>query len=81
MIDLLAEDSSIKDVAVAATDDAIAPQLEKLRARHQLDADGEHPVACVIRSGDPVLLPEMTSALLRSFAQGSEHAKFMIDHG
>jgi PAS domain S-box-containing protein len=81
VIDLLDEDGSIRDVAVVANENEIARQLEQLRARHQLDRNGEHPVACVIRSGNPVLLPEMTSTLLRSFAQGSEHAKFMIDNG
>jgi PAS domain S-box-containing protein len=81
VIDLLDEDGTIRDVAVAAADEEIARGLEQLRARHQLDPGGEHPVARVIRSGEPVLLPEMTSMLLSSFAQGSEHAKFMIDHG
>jgi PAS domain S-box-containing protein len=80
VIDLLDEDGSIRDVAVAAADERIARDLEELRSRHQLDPNGEHPVARVIRSGEPVLLPEMTSALLGSFAQGSEHARFMIDH-
>jgi serine phosphatase RsbU (regulator of sigma subunit) len=81
VIDLRDEDGSIRDVAVAATDEEIARGLEELRARHQLDPHGQHPVARVIRSGDPVLLPEMTSTLLKSFAQGSEHARFMIEHG
>ena len=81
VIDLRDEDGSVKDVAVAASDERIARALEKLRRRFHLDPEGEHPVARVIRSGDPVLLPEMTSTLLRSFAQGSEHAQFMIDHG
>ncbi len=81
VIDLLDEDGTIRDVAVAAADEEIARGLEELRARHGLDPDGEHPVARVIRSGEPVLLEEMTSMLLSSFAQGSEHAKFMIDHG
>jgi PAS domain S-box-containing protein len=81
VIDLLDEDGSIRDVAVAAADEQIARGLEELRSRHPLDPDGEHPVARVIRGGEPVLLPEMTSRLLRSFAQGSEHARFMIDNG
>jgi PAS domain S-box-containing protein len=81
VIDLRDEDGSIRDVAVAATDDTIAHDLEALRADYPLDPAGEHPVARVIRSGEPVLLPEMTDALLRSFAQGSKHAAFMIEHG
>jgi serine phosphatase RsbU (regulator of sigma subunit) len=81
VIDLRDEDGSIRDVAVASADDELARELEELRASYPLDPHGEHPVAQVMRSGDPVLLPEMTSALLSSFAQGSKHAKFMIDHG
>jgi PAS domain S-box-containing protein len=80
VIDLLDEDGSIRDVAVTAADEKIARGLEELRRRYRLDPHGEHPVARVIRSGEPVLLPEMTSRLLSSFAQGSEHARFMIDN-
>lgn len=81
VIDLLDEDGTIKDVAVAATDPEIAAELERLRTRYPLDPEGGHPVAKVIRGGTAELLPEMTSTLLGSFAQGSEHAKFMIEHG
>jgi len=81
VIDLRDDDGSIRDVAVAAARDGIAHGLEELRSRHPLDPGGEHPVARVIRSGEPELLPEMTSMLLSSFAQGSEHARFMIDNG
>jgi PAS domain S-box-containing protein len=81
VIDLLDEDGSIKDVAVASADEGVARELESLRARYPLDPAGEHPVAQVLRSGEPELLEEMTSMLLSSFAQGSEHARFMIDQG
>jgi PAS domain S-box-containing protein len=81
VIDLLDEHGSIKDVAVASADEEIARELEALRERYPLDPSGEHPVAQVLRSGEPVLLEEMTNMLLTSFAQGSEHARFMIDHG
>jgi PAS domain S-box-containing protein len=79
-IDLLDEDGSITEVAVASADPELAPALEEMRRRHPLDPQGEHPVARVIRSGKPELLAEMTELLLRSFAQGSEHARFMIEH-
>jgi len=45
-----------------------------------LDPGGEHPVARVIRSGEPLVFADMTPALLHSFAQGDEHLRFMIDH-
>jgi serine phosphatase RsbU (regulator of sigma subunit) len=81
VIDLRDEDGSIRDVAVASAEDGLARELEELRASYPLDPRGEHPVAQVIRDGEPVLLPEMTSARLSSFAQGSKHAQFMIEHG
>ncbi len=81
VIDLRDEDGSIRDVAVVSANATIARELEKLRTAYPLDPEGEHPVARVIRSGEPVLLPEMTDALLSSFAQGSKHAEFMIEHG
>jgi PAS domain S-box-containing protein len=81
VIDLRDEDGTIMDVAVVATEETLARELEELRTRYPLDPAGEHPVARVIRSGQPVLLAEMTDALLRSFAQGSEHARFMVEHG
>ena len=80
VIDLREGQDSIREVAVAASDSQIAVALEALRRRHPLDPDGEHPVARVIRSGEPVLLAEMNDMLMRSFAQGSEHARFMIDN-
>lgn len=80
VIDLLDEGGTIDEVAVAAADPGIAPALEEMRRRHPLDPDGEHPVARVIRSGEPLLLAEMSDLLMRSFAQGSEHARFMIEH-
>jgi PAS domain S-box-containing protein len=80
VIDLLDDDGSIRDVAVVAKQQEIAEQLERLRGTYPLDPEGEHPVARVIRSGEAELLPEMTSMLLSSFAQGSVHAQFMIDH-
>ncbi|HEV7937690.1 MAG TPA: GAF domain-containing protein, partial [Solirubrobacteraceae bacterium] len=80
VIDLRDEDGSIRDVAVACVQAELARELGELRVEYPLDPEGEHPVAQVLRSGQPVLLPEMTSTLLSSFAQGSKHAEFMIDH-
>src|SRR5665213_886710 len=78
VIDLLDDDGRIDDVAVSAANEEIAAGIEQLRARFPLDPDGEHPVARVIRGGQPVLLAEMADTSLRSFAQGSVHAEFMI---
>jgi PAS domain S-box-containing protein len=81
VIDLLERDGSIRQMAVASADELVASELQALRERQRLNPDGEHPVARVIRSGEPELLPVMTGTQLRSFAEGSEHARFMLDHG
>jgi PAS domain S-box-containing protein len=81
VIDLRDDDGTIRDVAVACEQAQLARELEELRGAYPLDPGGEHPVAQVLRSGEPTLLPEMSSKLLSSFAQGSKHAEFMIDHG
>jgi PAS domain S-box-containing protein len=78
VIDLLDEEGAINDVAVVAADEEIARGLEALRARSSLDPNGEHPVARVIRSGRPELLPEMADSSLRTFAEDASHAEFMI---
>jgi PAS domain S-box-containing protein len=80
VIDLLDDDGSIRKVAVAADDERVARGLEELRRRHPVDPDGGHPVARVIRSGEPELLAEMSSTRLKGFAQSAAHADFMIDN-
>jgi PAS domain S-box-containing protein len=80
-IDLLVDDGSVRELAVAAADANIARALEELRARYPVDPDGEHPIARVIRSGEPELLPEVSEGVLCPIGQGSEHARFLIDHG
>jgi serine phosphatase RsbU (regulator of sigma subunit)/PAS domain-containing protein len=78
VIDLLDEQGAINDVAVVAADAEIARGLEALRERAPLDPNGEHPVARVIRSGQPELLVEMADSSLRTFAENTTHAEFMI---
>src|SRR5438105_2367751 len=79
VIDMQAPAGSIREVAIAAADQRVGRDLEALRERFPLDPQGDHPVARVIRSGDPLLLADMSSALLESFAQGAEHASFMLE--
>jgi PAS domain S-box-containing protein len=80
VIDLRLEDGAIRRMAVASVDREIAHKLERLRERGQLDPAGEHPVARVIRSGEAELLAQLSDDQLHSFAEGAEHARFMLDH-
>lgn len=81
VIDLRDREGAISELAAASADPELAARLEGLRSRFPLDPVGEHPVARVIASGEAQLLPEMSAELLRSFAQGSEHARFMVANG
>jgi PAS domain S-box-containing protein len=78
VIDLSNGEGAISELAAASADPELARRLEELRSRLPLDARGPHPVARVIRSGEAELLAEMSGEKLRSFAQASEHARFMI---
>ncbi len=78
VIDLRDREGAIGELAAASADPTLSKRLEALRSRFPLDPAGAHPVAEVIRSGEAQLLGDMSSDLLRSFAQGSEHARFMI---
>ncbi|HME01797.1 MAG TPA: hypothetical protein VKG38_02045, partial [Solirubrobacteraceae bacterium] len=79
VIDLRGEDGTISEVAVVSGEARLAEQLEAMRRTHPLDPAGAHPVARVIRTGEPVLLPEMSNQQLDSFAAADEHARFMIE--
>jgi PAS domain S-box-containing protein len=81
VIDLSQDDGSIRGTAVAAADEAMAAELDELRRRHPLDPAGEHPAARVIRTGEPILMAEVTEALLESFAVASPRARFVLDNG
>lgn len=81
VIDLQDERGTISELAAASTDPQLARRLEGLRESHPLDPAGEHPVARVIRTGEAELLAEMSPQSLRSFAAGSDHARFMIESG
>ncbi len=81
VIDLLEADGSIRQMAVAASDEEVARGLRTLSERQQLNPAGEHPVARVIRSGEAELVAHMSPEEIDTFSEGSEHAHFMIEHG
>ena len=81
VIDLLEDDGSIRGAAVAARDESVVAELEQLHERHPLDPSGDHPAARVIRTGEPILLGQISDALLASYAAGSERGRFVITHG
>ncbi|MEA2159528.1 MAG: hypothetical protein QOD66_1908 [Solirubrobacteraceae bacterium] len=77
VIDLLDDDGSVHTAVAAAADPARARDVETMREAHPLALDGSHPVAAVLRSAQPVLLPAMTPNFLRGIAAGHEHFELM----
>lgn len=79
VIDVLTEDGSIRGAVAAAGEDVEqAAAIEQIRREYPLDAGGAHPVAQVLRTGEAMLLPEMSAESLRQFAQGDEHYALML---
>ncbi len=77
VVDLLDDDGSVHTAVAAAPDPAYAREIERMREAHPLALDGSHPVASVLRSAQPVLLPAMSPTFLRDIAEGSEHFELM----
>ncbi len=82
VIDLLDRDGTIGSTVAASLDPAVAPGVEQMRRRNPLDPDGSHPVAQVLRSGRPLVIPDLTDDLtLAAAAQSDEHQRFMREAG
>ena len=77
VIDLIAPEGAIREVAVAALDEVSALQLEEIRERHPIDPAGPHPVARAIRSGGPLALDRFTEQDCQAVAQSDEHLSFI----
>lgn len=78
VIDFLRADGRIGDSVVAATMPGAAERLERIRRESPLDPEGEHPVARVLRAGEPMIwrdlkAPEVAAAI----AQNVEHRALM----
>src|SRR5581483_7925964 len=78
----LDRDGTIGSTVAASLDPAVAPGVEQMRRRNPLDPDGSHPVAQVLRSGRPLVIPDLTDDLtLAAAAQSDEHQRFMREAG
>ena len=78
VIDLLADDGSIRGAVVASGGERErADLLEQIRREHPIDINGSHPVAEVMRTGKAVLLPELDEQAIREIAQSDEHLELI----
>ena len=70
---------TIRRVAASHADPARRREVEALRDRYPPSPQGKHPVARVLRTGQPELSPYMTEAFVRETARDDEHLRIIQD--
>jgi len=81
LVDLLADDGSIRQMAVAHRDQAKERLARELRDRYPPDPETEHPVWKVLRSGRPLLAEEVTEEELAGRARDARHLEMLRELG
>jgi len=75
------EDGEVRRVAGACADAANAPLLRQLEERYPPGRDSPQPAAIVLRSGEALLLPEMSDERLRGFCVDDDHVSLILALG
>jgi PAS domain S-box-containing protein len=73
IIDLVEPGGAPYQMAVAPDDPALAERLLAVRRRFPLDLTSAHPVARVLRDGQPLLIAEVTDAYGQAVGRTAEH--------
>jgi serine phosphatase RsbU (regulator of sigma subunit) len=82
VIDLLRSDGSIGDSVAAAVQPGVAQRMERIRGEFSLDPLGEHPVARALRSGEAVVIEDLTDPHeIELVAQTGEHRELIVAAG
>jgi PAS domain S-box-containing protein len=82
IIDFVRPDGRIGDSVAAAAMPGAAERLEAIRREAPLAADGDHPVAQVLRAGEPMILRDLKRPeVAESVAQTEAHQELMEDAG
>jgi predicted ATPase/signal transduction histidine kinase/tRNA A-37 threonylcarbamoyl transferase component Bud32 len=81
VIDLLLDGREVRRVAGAHADPAKEPLIQELQRRYPPRWDSPHPAARVLRSGEPLLIPELSDDELRSTCEDDEHARIIRELG
>jgi predicted ATPase/GAF domain-containing protein len=77
----LVEGREVRRVAGACADPAKEPLLEQLRRRHPARWDSPHPASRCLRSGEAILLPEITDDLHRRYTEDDDHFELVCALG
>lgn len=81
IIDLVGAGGAIRQAAAAHVDPAKEQRARALRRRFPPEAQPERGVAWVIRTGKPVLFPELEDVEWLAGALGAEHPEFLRELG
>ncbi len=77
VIDLVDERGHFELTVAASQEPDQARAVEMMREANGLDLSSGHPVALVLRNGEPMLLPAMSTRFLSEIAQSHDHFKLM----
>jgi PAS domain S-box-containing protein len=82
IIDFIRADGRIGDSVVAAAIPGAAERLEEIRRESPLELEGDHPVAQVLRGGEPMIWRDLKEpAVAAAVAQTREHRELIDDAG
>src|SRR6266540_1248206 len=81
VIDVVQDGREIRRLGGAHSDPAKEPLLQELQRRYPPRSDSAHPSARVLRTGGPLLLPELSDDDVRSFCEDDEHARIIRELG
>lgn len=77
----ITEDGTLRSVAVAHRDPAKAALAREVRERFPPDPDAPGGLAETIRSGTPLLVPQITDAMLTAGSRNEEHLRRLRELG
>src|SRR4029079_17111175 len=80
-VELIADDGSLRNVAVAHVEPEQVELAHDLRTRYPPDPEAEVGVPQVTRSGVPELYPEIPDELLEETAEDDEHLRLIRELG
>jgi PAS domain S-box-containing protein len=82
IVDFIREDGLVGDSVAASAIPEAAERLERIRHESPLDPDGEHPVAQVLRSGEPTVWRDLKHPeVADTVAQTDEHRALIDETG
>ncbi|WP_437301762.1 AAA family ATPase [Sorangium sp. So ce388] len=75
------EGGEIQRISCAHRDPTLASSIRELERRYPPGRDSPHPAARVLRSREPLLLPEISEAMLREYCEDDGHVRLLRELG